>query len=183
MMKIKFTRTPTITKAVIATVVFSIVFLATNSNLPSCSDAVATLNAGECIVRQSYLHTACGWLALASLITGVVLFILKQRKASASGQQAPSHPAQYGAPSPAGAPRPADTAGPEARTHGGGNGQVIAFAGPSGYPGSERASGFCTHCGTRAVAGDKFCQQCGALVKTEPEGYPGTVPPATEATR
>jgi len=89
-MKIRFTRAPTITKAAIATVVFAIVFLATNSNLPPCSDAVATLNAGECIVRQSYLHTACGWLALVSLATGVVLFILKQRKASSLRQQAPS---------------------------------------------------------------------------------------------
>jgi hypothetical protein len=68
-MKIKFTRTPTITKAAIATAVFTIVFLATNSNLPSCSDAVAALNAGACIERQNHLHTACGWLALASLIT------------------------------------------------------------------------------------------------------------------
>ena len=85
-MKIKFTRTPTITKAAVATVVFTIVFLATNSNLPSCSDAVAALNAGGCIVRQSYLHTASGWLALASLITGVVLFILKQRRTPSAGR-------------------------------------------------------------------------------------------------
>ena len=80
-MNIKFTRTPTITKAAIVTVVFAIVFLATNSNLPPCSDTVAALNAGGCIVRQSYLHTACGWLALASLIAGVVLFIRKRRRA------------------------------------------------------------------------------------------------------
>lgn len=105
-MKIKFTRTPTVTKAVIATVVFTIVFLATNSNLPSCTDAVAALNAGGCIVRQSYLHTACGWLALASLITGVVLFILKQRGTSSAGQQPP---AWSGTPGPAEAPRPAET--------------------------------------------------------------------------
>jgi hypothetical protein len=83
-MKIRFTKTPTITKAAIATVLFTIVFLATNSNLPSCSDAVAALNAGECIVRQSYLHTFCGWLALASLATGVVLFILKRRQVPSS---------------------------------------------------------------------------------------------------
>jgi hypothetical protein len=130
-MKIKFTRTPTITKAAIATVVFTIVFLATTSNLPSCTDAVAALNAGGCIVRQSYLHTASGWLALASLITGVVLFILKQRKTSSAGQQAPSRPAWSGAPSPAEAPRPAET----------------------------------------------------ASVNAEPDGYPGTAPPATEASR
>jgi hypothetical protein len=88
-MKIKFTKAPTITKAAIAAAVFTIVFLVTNPNLPPCSDAVAALNAGGCIVRPSYLHTASGWLALASLITGVVLFIVKQRKASSKDQQAP----------------------------------------------------------------------------------------------
>jgi hypothetical protein len=134
MMKIKFTRTPTITKAVIATVVFSIVFLATNSNLPSCSDAVATLNAGECIVRQSYLHTACGWLALVSLATGVVLFILKQRKASSLRQQAPSRPAWSGA------PMPAETTVPEERTRGDGIGQVTAKTAPSAATQRPKAS-------------------------------------------
>jgi hypothetical protein len=125
-MKIKFTRTPTITKAAIATVAFTIVFLATNSNLPSCSDAVAALNAGGCIERQSYLHTASGWLALASLITGVVLFILKQRRNSSAGQQDPSRPAWSGAPGPAEAPRPAETASVK--------------AGPEGYPGTAPSS-------------------------------------------
>jgi hypothetical protein len=81
-MKIRITRAPTITKAAIAAAVFTIVFLVTNSSLPPCSDAVATLNAGGCVVRQSYLHTASGWLALASLITAVVLFILKRRNAT-----------------------------------------------------------------------------------------------------
>jgi hypothetical protein len=117
-MKIKFTRTPTVTKAAIATALFTIVFLATNSNLPPCSDAVAALNAGGCIVRQSYLHTASGWLALASLITGVVLFILKQRRTAAAGQQASSRPAGSGAPGPAEAPRPAETASAKAGTEG-----------------------------------------------------------------
>ena len=130
-MKIKFTRTPTVTKAAIATVLFTIVFLATNSSLPPCTDAVAALNAGGCIVRQSYLHTACGWLALASLVTGVVLFILKQRRTSSVGQQPRSRPAWTGAPSPAEAPRAAGT----------------------------------------------------ASVQAEPEGYPGTVPPAAESSR
>src|ERR1700683_2844491 len=103
-MKIRFTREPTITKAVIATAVFTLLFLVTPSSLPSCSsDPYAALNAGGCIVRQSYLHTACGWLALASLITGVVLVILKQRKAPAKAGQAPSRPAWSGAPRPAGA--------------------------------------------------------------------------------
>jgi hypothetical protein len=54
---------------------------------PLVRDAVAALNAGGCLVRQSYLHTGCGWLALASLITGVVLFILKQRRPSSASQQ------------------------------------------------------------------------------------------------
>ena len=153
-MKIAFTKAPTITKAVIATVLFAAVFGATNSNLPPCTDAVATLNAGECIVRQSYLHTACGWLALVSLATGVVLFILKQRKNSSRGQQAASRP-----------------------------GQVIGFADQSGFPAPGQPSSFCTKCGTHAVTGDSFCQQCGAPVKTEQKGSPGTVPPATEATR
>jgi hypothetical protein len=79
-MKIRITRQPTITKAAVATAIFTIVFLATGSSLPSCSsDPYAALDAGGCIVRQSYLHTGCGWLALVSLATGVVLFILRQR--------------------------------------------------------------------------------------------------------
>jgi hypothetical protein len=81
-MNIRFTRAPTVTKAAIAAAVFTFVFLATESNLPSCTDTYAALNAGGCLVRQSFLHTACGWLALASLITGVVLFIVKQRSPS-----------------------------------------------------------------------------------------------------
>ena len=117
-MNIKLTRTPTITKAVIATVVFTIAFFATNSSLPPCSDAVAALNAGGCIVRQSYLHTACGWLALASLVTGVVLFILKQRRTFSAGQQAPSRPAWSGMPGSAEPPRPAESASVQAEPEG-----------------------------------------------------------------
>jgi hypothetical protein len=88
--KIKFTKELTVTKAAIATVVFAIVFLATNSSLPSCGNAVAAINAGACVERQSYLHTGCGWLALISLITAVVLAILKYRKTSPAGQHASS---------------------------------------------------------------------------------------------
>jgi len=117
-MNIKFTRTPTITKAVIATVVFAIVFFATNSSLPPCSDAVAALNAGGCIVRQSYLHTACGWLALASLVTGVVLFILKQRRTFSAGQQAPSRPVWSEMPGPAESSRPAEGTSVKAESEG-----------------------------------------------------------------
>ena len=60
-------------------------------------------------------------------------------------------------------------------------GQITAPAGLSGSPGPERASNFCTQCGTRALEGDNFCQQCGAPVKTEPEAIREAVPPATEA--
>lgn len=162
-MKIKVTRAPTITKAAIAAVLFTIVFLATNSSLPPCSDAVAALNAGGCLVRQSYLHTACGWLALASLITGVVLFILKQRKAPAKAGQAPSRPAWSGAPRPAGASRPAETTVPEVRTHGDSSGQFVPSAGQSGSLGHEQAPSFCTQCGTPSQG--NFCQQCGAPVQ------------------
>jgi hypothetical protein len=176
-MKIKFTRAPTITKAAIAAAVFTIVFLVTNSNLPPCSDAVAALNAGGCLVRQSYLHTACGWLALASLITGVVLFILKQRKASSKDQQAPLRPARSGA------PRPAETTVSEVRTHGYGIGKVTASDGPSAFPGPGRASNFCTQCGTRAVAAGNFCQQGGAPVKHGTGSYPRNSVAATEAAR
>jgi hypothetical protein len=62
-------------------------------------------------------------------------------------------------------------------------GQVTASAGLSGSPGPQRASGFCAHCGTRAVAGDNFCQQCGARMKTEPEATREAAPPAAEAAR
>jgi hypothetical protein len=171
-MKIKFTRAPTITKAAIATVLFTILWGVTNVNLPSCSDPGAVLNTGGCVVHQSYLHIVCGFLALASLITAVVLFILKQRQASSQGQQAPPRPARSGAPRPAGAHGPAETTVSEVRTHGDGIGQVIPSAGPSGSPGPERASYFCAQCGTRAVAGDNFCQQCGAPVKNGTGSYP-----------
>ena len=167
-MKIKFTRAPTLTKAVIAAVGFTIVFLATASNLPSCSDPAAAFNAGGCVERQSYLHTASGWLALASLITGVVLFILKQRKSSAEGQQVPAGPPRFAAPGPAGAPRPTETTMSDVRTHGDAIGQASS-AGLSRSPGPGQAANFCAQCGTRAVPGDNFCQQCGAPVKTEPE--------------
>jgi hypothetical protein len=165
-MKIKITRAPTITKAAIATVLFTILWGVTNVNLPSCSEPGAVLNAGECVVHQSYLHSVCGFLALASLITAVVLFILKQRKASSQGQQALPRPARSWA------PRPAEKTVSEVRTHGDGSGQVISSAGPSGSPGPQRAPNFCTQCGTRAVAGDNFCQQCGAPVTNGTGSYP-----------
>jgi hypothetical protein len=96
-MKVKFTKAPTITKAATAAILFTILWAATNVNLPACSDPGAVLNPGGCVVHQSYLHIASGWLALASLITGVVLFILKLNKASSQDQQAPPRPARFGA--------------------------------------------------------------------------------------
>ena len=68
LMKIRFSKAPTFTKAIIASAVFAIAYLASTSSLPSCSDTVAILSSGgECIERQSFLHTASGWLALICL--------------------------------------------------------------------------------------------------------------------
>ena len=80
MNRIRFTKGPTFTKAIIAAAVFAIVYLASTSNLPSCSDTLAVLNAGgECIERQSFLHTASGWLALICLVAAVLLLVLKHK--------------------------------------------------------------------------------------------------------
>jgi hypothetical protein len=134
-MKIKFTRTPTFTKAIIASVVFAIIYLASGSSLPPCSDAVAALNSGACIERQSFLHTASGWLALLCLVAAAVLLALKHKDAIL-GRQAPEQQAQAHAATPAQAPGP--------------------------VPG--RTSNFCATCGTRIIAGDRFCQGCGISV-------------------
>ena len=96
-MKIRFTKAPTFTKAIIASAVFAIAYLASTSNLPSCSDTVAILNSGgECIERQSFLHTASGWLALICLVAAVVLLALKHKNSilgwQASIQQAHQEP-------------------------------------------------------------------------------------------
>ena len=86
-MKIRFSKAPATTKAIIASAVFTIVYLASASSLPPCTDTVAVLNSGACVVRQSFLHTASGWLALICLVTAVLLFALKH-KDSISGRQA-----------------------------------------------------------------------------------------------
>jgi len=86
-MKIRFSKAPTSIKAIIASAVFTIVYLASASSLPPCSDTVAVLNSGACVVRQSFLHTASGWLALICLVTAVLLLALKY-KDSISGRQA-----------------------------------------------------------------------------------------------
>jgi hypothetical protein len=127
-MKITFTKTPTFTKGIIASAVFAIAYLASTSNLPSCNDTVAVLNAGECIERQSFLHTASGWLALICLVAAVVLLALKHKN-SILGLHASVQQARQG---------------PSAQV-----------------PAPGRASGFCAKCGTRIIAGDRFCQGCG----------------------
>ena len=127
-MKLNFTKTPTFTKGIIASAVFAIAYLASTSNLPSCSNTVAVLNAGECIERQSFLHTASGWLALICLVAAVVLLALKHKN-SILGLQASVQEARQG---------------PSAQA-----------------PAPGRASDFCVKCGTRIIAGDRFCQGCG----------------------
>ena len=135
-MKLKFTKAPTITKAIIASAVFAIVYLASTSSLPSCSNTVAAFSSGECIERQSFLHTASGWLALICLVAAVLLLALKHKN-SILGWQASLQQAHQG-----------PSAQPQAQV------QVQA-------PVPGRASSFCVKCGTRIIAGDKFCQGCG----------------------
>ena len=95
-MKIKFTKAPTFTKAIIASAVFAIAYLASTSNLPSCSDTVAVFSSGgECIERQSFLHTASGWLALICLVAAVLLLALKHKN-SILGWQASIQQARQG---------------------------------------------------------------------------------------
>jgi hypothetical protein len=138
MERIRFTKAPTFTKAIIASAVFAIVYLASASNLPSCSDTVAVLNGnGECIERQSFLHTASGWLALICVVVAVLLLALKHKDAIV-GRQSTAQQAYQGPPAPASAQLPVTVPG--------------------------RASGFCAKCGTRFIPGDRFCQGCGATM-------------------
>ena len=108
-MKIRFTKAPTFTKAIIAAAVFAIVYLASASNLPSCNDTLAVLSSGGCIERQSFLHTASGWLALISVLAAVALLALKH-KDSILGLRASVQQAYQGPPI---SPRQADQ-GPQA---------------------------------------------------------------------
>ena len=138
LMKIRLTKAPTFTKAIIASAVFAIAYLASTSNLPSCSDAVATLNSsGECIERQSFLHTASGWLALICVVAAVLLLALKH-KDSILGRLASVQEPHQGPPT-----------SPQAAA-----------------PVRGRASSFCAKCGTRIIAGDRFCQGCGVTVES-----------------
>jgi hypothetical protein len=138
-MKITFSKAPTFTKAIIASAVFAIVYLASTSNLPSCNDTAAILSSGGCVERQSFLHTASGWLALICLVAALVLLALKHKNSilglqasvlQGSALQARQGPSAH-APAQAQAPVPG------------------------------RASSFCAKCGTRIIAGDRFCQGCG----------------------
>jgi hypothetical protein len=134
MKKIRVTKAPTFTKAIIAAAVFTIVYLASTSSLPSCSDTMAVLNSGsgECIERQSFLHTASGWLALICLVAAVILLAVKHKDAI-QGRLASVQQARQG---------------PQA---------------PAPVPG--RTSNFCAKCGTRIIAGDRFCQGCGVTAE------------------
>jgi hypothetical protein len=140
----RFTKAPTFTKAIIAAAVFAIVYLASTSNLPSCSATIAVLSSGsgECIERQSFLHTASGWLALICVVAAVMLLALKH-KDSILGRLASLQQAHQGPPT---SPQQADQ-GPQ-------------------VPVPGRTSGFCAKCGTRIIAGDRFCQGCGVTVES-----------------
>ena len=135
MKRIRFTKTPTFTKAIIASAVFAIIYLASNSNLPSCTDPDVLINGGECIERQSFLHTASGWLALVCLVAAVLLLALKH-KDSILERHAAVHEAHQ-------APSAQESV-------------------PTPVPGG--ASSFCAKCGTRIIAGDRFCQGRGAAM-------------------
>ena len=144
-MKIRFTKAPTFTKAIIASAVFAIIYLASTSNLPSCSDTAAVLSSGgECIERQSFLHTGSGWLSLISLAAAVVLLALKH-KDSILGRTAPVQQPHQG---------PQAGQGP----------QPGQWQAPAPVP--ARAPSFCAKCGTRIISGDRFCQGCGITVET-----------------
>lgn len=133
-MKLKFTKAPTFTKAIIASAVFAIAYLASTSNLPSCNDTVAIFSSGgECIERQSFLHTASGWLALICLVAAVLLLALKHKN-SILGWQASIQQVRQG-------PSARDQTQEQAQ--------------------ARQPSSFCVKCGTRIIAGDSFCQGCG----------------------
>jgi hypothetical protein len=160
-MKVSFTKAPTFTKAIIASAVFTIVYLATTSSLPSCSDTIAVLNSGgECLERPSLLHTASGWLALICLLAAALLLILKHKDRilgwQASLQQPrrdPAAPAAPRMPVPAQAPMPAPAPMPTQAP--------MPAQAPMPTPMTDRSSNFCAACGTRIIAGDRFCQGCG----------------------
>jgi hypothetical protein len=85
---------------------------------------------------------------------------------TAAAVTAAAEPAAVGAPRGAGAHRAVGMTGPEAQAHGAAIGQVDATAGLNGSPGLQQTAQFCSQCGTRTVAGDNFCEACGASVKS-----------------
>lgn len=148
-MRIRFTKAPTFTKAIIAAAVFTIAYLASTSNLPPCSDTIAVLNSGgECIERQSLLHTGSGWLALICLAAAVLLLVLKYKDSILGRLPLPQQASQM--------PPRASQMPPQASQATPPQPQPQAQA-----PASGRAAGFCAQCGTRIIAGDRFCQGCG----------------------
>jgi hypothetical protein len=163
-MKIRVTKAPTFTKAIIAAAVFTIGYLASTSNLPSCSDTVAVLNSGsgECIERQSLLHTGSGWLALICAAAAVALLVLKH-KDSILGRLTP--PAQQ-ATSQAQAQAQAQQGSPPSPQQPYQQAYQQPYPQPrTPAPVPSRASGFCATCGTRIIVGDRFCQGCGITVE------------------
>ena len=138
MKRIRFTKAPTFTKAIIAAAIFAIAYLASTSNLPPCSDPDVLLNGGECIERQSFLHTASGWLALVCLVAAVLLLALKHKDAIL-GRRASARRRIKG------------------RRH---RPRRLGAGARAPVPG--RAAGFCAKCGTRIIPGDRFCQGCGS---------------------
>jgi zinc-ribbon domain len=149
-MKIRFTKAPTFTKGIIAAAIFTIIYLASTSNLPSCSDTLAVLSSGSgaCIERQSFLHTASGWLALICLIAAVLLLIIKHR-VTIIGWQAQLRREWSAQATPSAQYQPQAQQQPQT---------------PAPVPG--HTSNFCAKCGTRIITGDSFCQSCGASVES-----------------
>ena len=155
-MKIRFTKAPTFTKAIIAAAVFAIAYLASTSNLPSCSDTIAVLNSGsgECIERQGLLHTASGWLALICLVAAVLLLVLKHKN-HIQGWWQESVQQTHQEPQPQAQPQPRHR---HSRRH------TRRRRCRPRCPGGPRASA--PACGTRIIAGDRFCQGCGAQMES-----------------
>jgi hypothetical protein len=135
-MKIRVTKAPTFTKAIIAAAVFTIAYV-----------AVLNSGSGECIERQSLLHTGSGWLALICVAAAVALLVLKH-KDSILGRLMPAQQAQSQAQQ--GSPPSPQQPYQQPRT-------------PAPVP--SRASSFCATCGTRIIVGDRFCQGCGITVE------------------
>jgi hypothetical protein len=165
MKRIKFTKAPTFTKAMIGAALFAIVYLATTSNLPSCSDTTAVLSGnGECIERQSFLHTGSGWLAIICVIAAVALLALKHKdsilgRPTPAGREQGEH-AQHGPSAPAYTPAQ-PTYQPTYQQAAAARRAPAPGYRPASAAAPARMSNFCPKCGTRIIAGDRFCQGCG----------------------